>query len=355
MTRTRNPERVYLFTREAGRTDAGRTDAGQWHREARVQDTIDGTHEAVTPSTLRRLAAAWPKRATVRTDMHKVTDPGDYDDQLLDYPVSLMPFAGHPDFLDVSEEKQQLVNTLGWLAYNERVIAAEELVVNPTFERLGHGVFPGVNRFEVKEIIRQSHIDEVWHTYMHMLALQRTRQARGITSEPSCPHPVTNRLLYKRVDAVDERWKADLLHLLWTTVGEVSVNAFLDLMARDATVQPMHSLIARLHARDEAAHGPVLVEVMKDVFIHLDRHQQDFFLQNLPAGITAFCAEDFDWWYQVLDFAGVRCARDIIEDCRGQAGAELLVTDFSGVRRLCRELEVEDRVEFDFEVHGSRA
>ncbi|QIJ66064.1 diiron oxygenase [Streptomyces sp. JB150] len=310
--------------------------------------TIEEETGPVGPSTLRRLAAAWPRRATVRTDMDKVTGAEAYDPALLDYPLALMPFGEHPDFQGAPEDKRRLVNTLGWIAYNERVVAAEEFVVNPTFEKLGHAVYPGVDRFEVKEIVRQSHIDEVWHTYMHMLGMQRTREARGITAEPDCGHPVTNRLLYEARDAAGERWEADLLYLLWTTVGEVSVNAFLDLMARDTTVQPMHATIARLHARDESAHGPVMVEVMKDVFVHLDSRQRDFFVRSLPAGITAFCAEDFDWWLQVLEFAGVRKARDIVEDSRGGPHADLLVTDFSGILRMLRELGVEDRVEFDF-------
>ncbi|MGE7387801.1 diiron oxygenase [Streptomyces sp. NPDC004126] len=312
---------------------------------------IEATDHEVGPGTLRRLAAAWPRRATVRTDMDKVTGYEEYDPELLDYPVALMPFGEHPDFQAASEEKRRRVNTLGWIAYNERVIAAEEFVVNPTFEKLGSAVFPGVDRFEVKEIVRQSYIDEVWHTYMHMLGTQRTREARQITQEPAAEHPVTNRLLYAAEGAAGERWQKDLLYLLWTTVGEVSVNAFLDLMAQDTTVQPMHSLIARLHARDESAHGPVMIEIMKDVFVRLSREQQEFFTASLPAGITAFCAEDFDWWLKVLEFTGIPKARDIIEDSRTGGGrlSELLVTDFSGVRRLCRELGIEDRVDFDFQ------
>ncbi|MEV8526383.1 diiron oxygenase [Streptomyces sp. NPDC052000] len=318
---------------------------------SRAACPVEDSHENVGPGTLRRLAAAWPRRATVRTDMDKVTGTETYNPELLDYPVSLMPFGEHPDFQGASEEMRRTVNTLGWIAYNERVVAAEEYVVNPTFEKLGHAVFPGVDRFEVKEIVRQSHIDEVWHTYMHMLGMQRTREARQVMAEPAATHPVTNRLLYEAQTEAGERWQTDLLYLLWTTVGEVSVNAFLDLMARDTTVQPMHSLIARLHARDESAHGPVMIEIMRDVYTHLSRKQQDFFIASLPLGITAFCAEDFDWWLKVLEFAGVPKARDIIEDSRSVGGGRhgnLLVNDFSGVRRLCRELGIEDRVAFDF-------
>ncbi|MBB5078758.1 diiron oxygenase [Nonomuraea endophytica] len=304
---------------------------------------------SVGPATLRRLAAAWPKRATVRTDMDAVLEPGAYDERLMDYPVDLLPFGRHPDFAGAPYEQRLLVNTLAWLAYNERVIAAEEHVANPTFEMLAHGVFPGLTRFEAKEAVQQSHVDEVWHTYMHMLAMRRTREARRLYAEPDTyQHPVTNRRLYALTARAAEKWERDLLYLLWTAVGEISINKFLDLLAGDRTIQPMHALIARLHARDEAAHGPVLFEVTKEVFACLGRRERELFARTLPEAILAFGAEDYALWLEILRFAGFADPRGIVEDSRAAPGADLLVTDFSPVQRLVRELEIEDQVGFDF-------
>ncbi|MFI6325557.1 diiron oxygenase [Nonomuraea sp. NPDC050556] len=303
----------------------------------------------IGPNTLKRLAAAWPGRATIRTDMTEVLDPGPYDPELMDYPTGLLPFAEHPDYLAATPEQQLQVNTLAWLAYNERVIAAEEYVANPTFEKLAHGVFPGCDRFEAKETIQQSHVDEVWHTYMHMLAMRRTREARRTTAEPDkYGHPVTNRRLYALAAEAGEQWERDLLYLLWTAVGEISINKFLDLVAGDDTIQPMHALVARLHARDEAAHGPVMFEVMKDVFVHLDAKQRDLLARTIPDAILAFGAEDYDLWLEILRFAGFARAKEIVEDSRSLPGNDLIVTDFGPIRRLARELEIEDRVAFDF-------
>ncbi|MFL5909463.1 MAG: hypothetical protein ACJ768_02675, partial [Gaiellaceae bacterium] len=103
--------------------------------------TISIDESEVGPTTLRRLVAAWPRRATIRTDLARVTDPEAYDPELADYPESLLPFAEHPAFLGASPEQREQVNTLAWLGYNTRVIAAEEHVANPTFEKLAHGVF----------------------------------------------------------------------------------------------------------------------------------------------------------------------------------------------------------------------
>lgn len=307
-----------------------------------------GSDPHIGPSILSRIVAAWPRRATVRTDMAAFMEPEPYAADLTDYPAHLIPFAQHPRFLAASDEKRQLVNTLAWQAYNARVIAAEEYVANPTFEMLTHGVFPGVDRYEVKEALQQSHIDEVWHTYMHMTAMQRTKQARNLTAQPDYSHPVTNRRLFQLTAERSEKWERDLLFLVWTVVGELHINNFLELLARDQTIQPVHALVARLHARDEAAHGPIVAEMMKDIFVHLNKEQRELFVRTLPDAITALGAEDYGIWSDILDFVDVAGADEIIADTRRLPDAELLLADFSTVERLVRDLEIEDRVDYDF-------
>lgn len=312
-----------------------------------AQELLDSeTH--VGPNTLRRLVAAWPRRATIRTDMAAFMNPDPIDPELTDYPAHLVPFAEHPRFLSAPEESRQLVNTLAWQAYNARVIAAEEYVANPTFEMLTHGVFPGVERYEAKEAMQQSHIDEVWHTYMHMTAMQRTKEARELTVQPDYSHPVTNRRLFELTAKRSEKWERDMLYLVWTVVGELHINDFLELLARDSTIQPMHSLVARLHARDEAAHGPVVAEVMKDVHVHLNKEQRALFASTIPDALVALAAQDYEIWSDILQFVGVPGVDEIINDTRAQPGTELMFVDFSTVERLVRELGIEDQVDYDF-------
>ncbi|WP_328332131.1 MULTISPECIES: diiron oxygenase [unclassified Streptomyces] len=306
------------------------------------------TDPHVGPSTLKRIVAAWPRRATIRTDMAAFMDSGIDDSGATDYPLHLIPFVRHPNFLAASDESRQLVNTLAWQAYNARVIAAEEYVANPTFEMLAHGVFPGVDRYEAKEAVQQSHIDEVWHTYMHMIAMQRTKEAHGLTAQPDYSHPITNRRLFDLVAERSEKWERDILFLVWTVVGELHINNFLELLAHDKTIQPMHSLVARLHARDEAAHGPIVAEVMKDIFVHLNKDQRDLFIHTLPAAITALGAQDYEIWSDILKFVGIAGATEIVADTRRLPGTEMMLTDFSTVERLIRDLGIEDRVDYDF-------
>lgn len=318
-------------------------------------DTVDDTttedgHEhahGIDESVLRRIADSWPRRATIRTDLDKVTDPGKYDAALPDYPERLLPFAEHPKYLAASPQARQGVQTLAWLVYNERVIAAEEYVANPTFAMIMHGVFPGADGVHTKRAVQQTHVDEVWHTYMHMVAMQRTRELRQVTDEPVYPHTVTYRRLLEAEANVSERWERDLLKLVWTTVSEISVNAYLELLSRDETVQPLHALVPRLHARDESAHSSVMVEVAKGLYTHLNAEQRRTFVAALPKALHAFVAQDFAVWPGILRHAGIADAEEIVADCRNAAGGGLLVRDFSGIRRIVREMELEDLVDFD--------
>ncbi|MGH2689525.1 MAG: diiron oxygenase, partial [Actinomycetota bacterium] len=253
---------------------------------------LDEHDEVIDHKVLRRLAASWPRRATVRTDLDRIEAPSVHDPAIPDYPVALLPFAAHPDFLAATPDQRQRVLTLAWLTYNERVIAAEEHIANPAFALIMHGAFPGADSIEIKRTVQQAHIDETWHTYMHMMAMQRTRELRGITDEPERPHAVTlQRLIDARAEAPEE-WERNLLTLVWTTVAEVSVNAYLTLLSRDETIQPLHSLVPQLHARDESAHSSMMVEVTKSLYVHMNREQRDSFCRALPRALKAFTEHD---------------------------------------------------------------
>lgn len=314
-----------------------------------VESAVHDPEHGIDRETLRRLGAAWPRRATVRTDLDRIAPEGeDYDPAIPDYPVRFLPFAEHPDFLAGTPEQQHHVLTMAWLVYNERVITAEEMVANPTFARVARGEFPGAGDFSVKQAVQQAHIDETWHTYLHMLAMQRTRELRQIGAEPEYPHAITYRELVAAQNEAAEEWERRLLALVWTVVSEISVNAYLELLSRDTAIQPMHALVTRLHSRDEAAHSPVMIEVAKAVYPRLGAHERAVFDAAVPKALNAFTAQDFAVWPSVLKRAGYARADQIVEDARSAPGTGLLVRDFSGVRRLIRELSIDIRLGDDF-------
>ena len=75
---------------------------------------------------VQRVAAAWPKRATIRSDMVTIESAVEYDEERPDYPLHLLPFHEHPEFLAIEPEQRDQVLTWSWVVYNQRVISAEE-------------------------------------------------------------------------------------------------------------------------------------------------------------------------------------------------------------------------------------
>jgi hypothetical protein len=293
---------------------------------------------------VQRVAAAWPRRATVRSDMVTIESGMEYDGERPDYPLHLLPFREHPDFLAIDPEQRDRVLTWSWVVYNQRVISAEEHVANPAFALVMQGVFPGTDDFAFRRAVQQALVDEHWHTYMHMMAIERVRDLRGIGAIPRFPHSVTYRRYLEERAQLPEAWERDMLSIVWATVAEVSINAYLTLLSRDAEIQPMHSLVTTLHARDESAHGSLMVEVAKSLYIHMTRRQRRAFVEALPKALSAFVAQDFSAWRGVLGHAGVQGAETIVGDCESAGANGPLVRDLNGIRRLARELDVYEQV-----------
>ncbi|MBB4967231.1 diiron oxygenase [Saccharothrix violaceirubra] len=299
--------------------------------------------EGIGPSVLRRIVAAWPRRAAVARDPQAADRTDPYDPEVPDYPLSVVPFAEHPRFQDASPERRSRVLTGLWLGYNERVVETERLVAEPGFRLLVDGAFPGTSPL-LCQAIRQSIVDESYHTYMHWTAHTRTMELRGVRERPPRPTLVTYRRLRAAMDAMPEAWERDIAVLVWSAVAETCVNSLLALVARARDIQPMHSLITTLHLRDEAAHGSILVEVMRELFVHMGREQRAAVARCLPLALDAFAEQDPGVLLAELRAADVAGAEEIV----GDLGPGRVVRDFTGARRLVAELGLLDRVDFDF-------
>jgi len=85
--------------------------------------------------------------------------------------------------------------------------------------------------------------------------------------------------------------------------------------------------------------------VGKEMYGNLDAGQRALFDRAIPMALKAFVVQDFDIWPEIITRAGIKKARDIVEDSRRAPGTGLLVRDFSGVERLIREVGAESVLE----------
>jgi 4-aminobenzoate N-oxygenase len=313
--------------------------------EACVEDEV-----AVNLARIEKMAASWPGRAAVRGDLGKYA--ADYlDPERPDYPIELVPFARHPRYLAASPAQRREILTWGWLVYNDRTIQSEEHLANPAFTAIMHGAWPGAEDIRVRQSVQQCLVDEHFHTLMHTTAIHETRAWRGIDQRLDCPPSITWRRLVEAQARPDitEPWQRSLLLLIFGVVAEVSIKAYLNLIAENDVIQPKHRMIALMHNRDEAAHGQILVEVTKVLWNQMAAQQRRFFIAELPGALSAFVEHDFSAWRAILQQVGLEGADEVIGDCQAEAAeTKKMVRDVSGVRQLGAELGILHRLDFQF-------
>jgi hypothetical protein len=272
----------------------------------------------------------------------------EYDENLPDYPIEMLPFHKHPKFIGATPKQQQEILTWAWLVYNQRVVTAEEYVANPAFTMVMQGVFPGTNNYFFQQALQQCLIDEHFHTLIHRTVIHETKKLRDINTELHSPPSIIYRKLLENQAQVSEKWQKDLLILVWTIVSEISINAYLSLLSSNNSIQPMHKTVTWLHNRDEFAHSSILLEITKSVYIHLNFEKKFFFISALPKALNAFVAHDFSAWHAILKQVGLESYNELIRDCEADTANGKLVRDFSGLKKLAEELDIINKIDFEF-------
>jgi hypothetical protein len=307
-----------------------------------MEPQIEVNHNAVS-----KISKSWGRRAIVRSRVDR-PDFCDFDADLPDFPSSLIPFFDHPLYVAAPEEKRREVTALAWIAYNERTVAIEDEVVNPSFLLIAGKAFPGAEGRHFQEAMRQGLVDEHYHTLMHLEAIKETEMRRGIAERPGFMRPVTCRRLEATRAGCSEGWERDLMALAFGVVSEVSVSAYLDLLAKNHQIQPANRRLVALHNRDEFGHGKLLAEVCKALYNHMSSRQREFFVGILPEALIAFVSHDYSVWETILDHVDIERSAEIIADVRHDTGSPALVRDYRGMHELAAELGVLERVDFDF-------
>lgn len=139
-----------------------------------------------------------------------------------------------------------------------------------------------------------------------------------------------------------------MITLAFATVSEISINAYLDLLADDQQIQPINSTTAKLHNRDEYCHASISDELAKVVYDVLDPDRRRFFLDALVAGLEAFVATDYTTWQCILQRENVPNWRRMVDQTRADTSRARLVRDYSGLYSLLEDLDLLSEVQFDW-------
>ncbi|GAA3616583.1 hypothetical protein GCM10022419_122420 [Nonomuraea rosea] len=319
--------------------------------EALFEDLVainDGGVDATESAVIRRLAGNWHRRASVKRDELRLEDLYELDRP--DYPESILPFRDHPTWLALDPAQRSDVLTWAIIAFNRKTIVTEEAIANPAFGLVISGEFPALSGDELETCLTQAMVDEQYHTLMHMNASAVTRKLRGRPyPDNALPLPRHSRRHQELWEGSVERWQRSLTTLAFATIAEIGIGPYLDTIADDPDIQPVHSATARLHARDEYCHSAIAAELAKKVYPSLDPAQQRFFTRSAFEALTAYTTADYGTWERIMDLAGVAEGRSMLEDCKSP-GRSRLFSDFGGIHSLFSEMGVLEEIDFDWSV-----
>ena len=297
---------------------------------------------------IEKIVETWPNRAAVRNDaaLREVQ----WEAERPDYPIEMLPFHRHPTFVALDDHKKRAILTLAWLVYNERVVTAEEFVANPALMMMSQTTIRGADELAIRTAIQQTLVDEHFHTLMHMRAMDTTRRMRGdVRRDLRFPDSVTYRRLLALKDEHPDKADSDLLTLVWAIVAEISVNAYLSLLSTNTDIQPMHRIVPYLHNRDEFAHSSIFIEISKLLYLRMSEREKSLFNEFLPEALRAFFAQDYSAWKVILHEVGVDGYEEMLHDCAADPGFKMLSRDFSGIRDLVDELNIREKVNYEFQ------
>lgn len=304
--------------------------------------------DPVENAVIARLAGNWDRRATVRKREPALEEL--YDADLPDYPEHLVPFQDHPTYRGLDPDTRSRLLGWGIVTFNKHIMDTEQYVVNPTFREIADGVHDsGLNPQTVSVAVVQAMVDEQYHTLMHLNASSVMRNRRGWTMpETALPIGHKARTLHEHRERAAEQWERDLVSLAFTTVAEVSINSYLDLMADDNTIQPINTATAAIHNRDEYCHSSITREYVTAVYDRLPPDRRTVFERALVSGLEAFAANDFPSWRRVMSLVGVPGGEEMVREVEADPGTRRLLNNFTDLHAFCDELDLLGRLEFDW-------
>jgi hypothetical protein len=288
---------------------------------------------------LKKMAENWGKRARVRQSPQDNISELDFDPNKDDFRLDLLPFKDHHLFKQSSPELRLQVLSCGWIAYNEKTIDIESQIVTPACNHILYRDLPGVEDGISQQIVSATLTDEAYHILLVVNACNITRQYRNLEALklPSFDLVVKMR---QEQDKYPEPWQKMLVQMAVAIVSEVFVSDYLDLLAKDKTIQPLNSITVATHQQDEITHSLIFTHLVKCLYHNLTAEQKTFFVDILPKPVLWFASQEWRVWQTMLEQIGFPQGKEMIADCASQAQSDLTRVDYSDLITLSRELGI---------------
>ena len=300
-------------------------------------------------SVIERIAASWNHRVAVRQERLDLNQY--YDSSIPDFPARMVPFWSSPSIQGLSRHEQLRLLALAWIGYNEKAIYLEDEIVQPLCSSLLKGRLPGLSDPLAKQVIAQIQVDEQFHILM-CLEVCNSARARHQLHAYQMPAPVIGQRMKTRLEETGDEQDILYIRLAYAAVAEMSINAYLNDVATDQTIQPLNRINTDMHRRDESAHNTVFRHIVASVYKGLDEDGQTRLRTMLTAALKDYTEPDVQFWDSVLGFLDVPGRVAIIDELSESLRQTPLRRDYTGIVSLFDELGISEQIDFPFHLHA---
>lgn len=295
------------------------------------------SHECA--ALLEKVERTWHRRAQVKKiDLDREWI---FEEAKEDFPVKLLPFKDHPAFLSVSEAMKSKILSCGWLAYNEKTIDIESLIVSPACHEIIYGKVQGAQNGNMRRIASEILVDEAYHILLTVKVCDITREQRGLQSLRFNNFNLINSMRHHQ-NLFPESWKKTIVLLATAIVSEVFISEYLSLIPGDSNIQPLNREVVTAHWKDEISHGYIFDKIAGCVYHQLTQEQKEFFVEVLPKPIRWFSSPELDIWKAILNHLGFQKTEEVIADCAVDDEVNLKNLDYSKLIDLAGSLGIMD-------------
>jgi alpha-N-dichloroacetyl-p-aminophenylserinol N-oxygenase len=257
---------------------------------------------ALERQVIERIGTSWNTRVAVRQDRLDLTQY--YDPSIPDFPTTMVPFWNEPEFAALDQAVKLRFLAAAWIAYNEKAIYLEDEIVQPLCSLLLKNRLPGVSDPQVKQVLAQVQVDEQFHILMCLDICNNARERHDLFGY-EMPEPLLGVRLKQTLAETPDAYEATILRLAYASVAEMSINAYLNQVASDQSIQPLNRINTDMHRRDESAHSMAFRQIVGSCFRALDARGQDLFRRHISDALDIFTTPDHGSWASILAFLDI--------------------------------------------------
>ncbi|MFC5473495.1 diiron oxygenase [Paraherbaspirillum soli] len=297
-------------------------------------------------NVLNRIAQSWNHRVAVRQERLDLSQY--YDASIPDFPIAMVPFWNDPEFACLQQADKLRFLAAAWIAYNEKAIYLEDEIVQPLCSLLLKDVLPGVSDPQVKQVLAQIQVDEQFHILM-CLEICNSARMRHQLHDYVMPEPRVGLKLKELLDTAGTRIEYALMRLAYASVAEMSINAYLNQVATDQTIQPLNRINTDMHRRDESAHSTAFREVVGSIYKSLGDDAKARFKKYLVKALNDYTEPDLSVWISLMSHLQIVGGEAIIGRLEQASRSTRSKRDYTTLLSLFDEIGIKEELDFSFD------